>query len=341
MLKSAGMVTVAIPVRNGARYLPEVLAAVRAQEMERPFELLVVDSGSSDRSVDIARSSGATVVEIPPCAFSHGPTRNMIMELATGDYVAFLSQDATPAHDRWLANLLAGFKLSSNVALVFGPYQARRGASATVKRELRDYFDSFAPDGEPAVQSLSGTLPATNQTALPGPLTFFTDANGCIARSAWERVPYGDVPYAEDHLLACEMLEAGFAKVFHPNAPVYHSHEYSSLDLLRRCFDEWRGLREVYGYREPLSPRRHLHRIRRESRLDRVFMRGEGASGRAVVVGSVESVRHHVIRSIGSVMGGRADVLPRWVRSVLSLERRSTFVPAPRPSMKRVTDTLT
>ena len=104
------VVTVAIPVLNGARYLAEVLAAVRAQKVERVIEILVVDSGSTDGSLEIARLSGARVVEIPKEEFSHGGTRNRMMKLARGDHIAFLTQDATPADDRWLASLLEGFE---------------------------------------------------------------------------------------------------------------------------------------------------------------------------------------------------------------------------------------
>ena len=54
----AGTVTVAIPVRNGGRYLAEVLEAVKSQDVDREVELLVVDSGSTDgRSSSRARAA--------------------------------------------------------------------------------------------------------------------------------------------------------------------------------------------------------------------------------------------------------------------------------------------
>src|SRR3712207_5139543 len=96
-----GVVTVAVPVLNGARYLDEVLAAVSAQRVDREVELLVVDSGSDDGSVEIARRHGATLHQIRREEFSHGGTRNLMMRLARGDHVAFLTQDATPVSDGW------------------------------------------------------------------------------------------------------------------------------------------------------------------------------------------------------------------------------------------------
>jgi rhamnosyltransferase len=84
----ARLVTVAIPVLNGSEYLDEVLAAVRAQEVKADVELLVVDSGSTDGSLEIAERRGARVHEIPKSEFSHGGTRNLMMELAKGERVA-------------------------------------------------------------------------------------------------------------------------------------------------------------------------------------------------------------------------------------------------------------
>ena len=82
---------------------------------------------------------------------------------------------------------------------------------------------------------------------------FFSDANGCVAAPAWEEVPFRDVAYAEDRLLAAELLAAGYAKVYVPDAAVVHSHDYPPVQHLRRCFDEWRALHEISGYVEPLS----------------------------------------------------------------------------------------
>jgi rhamnosyltransferase len=315
-------VTVALPVLNGEPHLHEVLAAVRAQRIDRPVELLVADSGSTDRSVAIAREHGAEVVAIPPGTFSHGGTRNLLMERASGDHVAFLTQDARPADADWLTQLLSCFELAPDVGLACGPYLARPGASHMVRRELRDFFASMAPGGEPRIDRLDGRpLPAH-----PGPVTFFTDANGCVARAAWEAVPFRDVPYAEDQMLARDMLAAGFAKAFHPGAAVVHSHDYAAVEQFRRCFDEWRGLREVYGHVEPARPRALVSRVAREVRADRRFLAEDGAP---TWRGTLGSLRYHLVRAAGSVIGSRADLLPARLRRLCSIEGRDSFEPAP------------
>jgi rhamnosyltransferase len=158
--------------------------------------------------------------------------------------------------------------------------------------------------------------------------TFFTDANGAVARSAWERVPFPEVAYAEDRLLARRMLDAGFAKAYVPDAAVLHSHAYGALALLRRYFDEFRGLRETFGHVEPADPRRTVGRIRREVAADRRWAAASGTPEPALTAVALGSLRHHSTRALGAYLGSRADRVPAALRRRLSLEGRGTFEPA-------------
>ncbi|HWM11367.1 MAG TPA: glycosyltransferase family A protein [Solirubrobacteraceae bacterium] len=266
-------VTVALPVLDGGPLLGEVLAAVRAQDVDRPVELLVVDSGSRDGSPELARRHGARVVDIPPHEFGHGRTRNRLMELSTGDHVAFLTQDSTPAHERWLAALLDGF--GDGAALVFGPHRPRPDASPMVRRELLELFDR-----------------------IEGVETFFSSANGAVARWAWERVPFRDIAYAEDMALARDMQAVGLTTAYAPGAEVLHSHDHPPLRAFKRYFDDFRAQARVNGLREPLTPRYVAARVRNDVAADRAFMRHEGLE-----VQTGRSFAHHVARALGRSLG--------------------------------------
>ena len=318
------VVTVAIPVLDGGELLAGTLSALGRQTVTH--ELLVCDSGSSDGSVELARHHGARVIEIARDEFSHGGTRNLLMREAAGAHVALLTQDAEPMDERWLERLLAGFELGEDVGVVFGPYIPRPDASLAVRVELERFFASLAPEGEPVITRLAPGDRSLPASAFLGARGFFTDANACIARAAWERVPYRAVPYAEDRVLALEMLRAGFAKVFMPSAGVLHSHTYTARAELGRCFDEWRGLLEVYGWREPLSPRRTIGRLRGELSADRRAAVAAGLSARERRATLVAASRHHVLRLAGALLGSRADRLPRAVRRRLSSEGRDSFL---------------
>jgi glycosyltransferase involved in cell wall biosynthesis len=302
-------VSVAIPVRDGGPLWERTLTALASQTVEH--ELVVCDSGSRDGSVQLAREHGARVVEIAPRDFGHGATRNLLMAEARGAHVALLTQDATPASEHWLAELLGAFALADDVGIVYGPYLPRPDASPAVARELQAWFASLAPDGAPRVERLdererglgAQELVRQNDWEWVARRGFFTDANACLARAAWERAPFRAVPYAEDRVLALDVLRAGYAKAYVPAAGVVHSHAYTPTQELRRAFDEWRGLLEVYGWRRPADPR-HLARELR------------GAP-----------TRQNVLRLTGAVLGSRADRLPPGLRRRLSLEGRAGFEP--------------
>jgi GT2 family glycosyltransferase len=333
-------VSVAIPVRDGGAPFAELLRALATQTVEH--ELVVCDSGSRDGSAQLAREHGARVIEIAPERFSHGGTRNLLMRSAGGAHVALLTHDAVPAGERWLEALLDGFALGADVALVYGPYIPRPGAPLAVRIELEQWFDSLSPDGSPRLERLHGDererederedeqeqergAPAASE--LIGRRGFFSDANACIARAAWERIPFRDVPYAEDRVLALDMLRAGYAKAFVPKAAVIHSHSYTTTQQLRRSFDEWRGLREVYGWREPASPRHLLSRLRGALAAAR-RVGGEQGVAPAVRAPALAGVAVHQLASLaGALLGSRADRIPAPLRRRLSLEGRAGFAP--------------
>ena len=319
------LLSVVIPVRDGGGVLEQTLAAVRAQKLSppRPVELLVCDSGSRDGTIAIARSYGAEVIEIEPSSFSHGPTRNLLMHRSAGDHVAFLTQDSAPADERWLAKLLDGFDLGDDVALTYGPYRPRPDASPMVARELTEWFASLSPDGSPRVDRLDPAERAIPARSLLGPRGFFTDANGCVARAAWDDVPFRQVAYAEDHVLALDMMRAGYAKVFLPDAAVVHSHDYSRRQWLRRSFDEARALHEVYGFAEPVHPRTVLLKIWGLVGADWRWSRAQSRHSAAFPT-LAHSLGCHTARTAGSVLGGRADRLPESLVRRLSLERRGS-----------------
>jgi rhamnosyltransferase len=318
-------VSVAIPVRNGGELFAGVLEALAAQTVAH--ELLVCDSGSTDGSQALARAHGARVLELAPERFTHGGARNRLLDAAAGAHVALLTQDAQPADERWLARLLEGFALAADVAIVYGPYRPRANAPAPVRLELERWFASLSPDGSPQLERLHERERSLPVGALVGRRGFFTDANACLARAAWQRVPFREVAYAEDRVLAIDMLRAGYAKAFVPQAAVIHSHSYTAGEQLRRCFDEWRGLREVYGWREPAAPAHLLAQLRGELGQARAQLIGQGVSRARRRATLAAVARHHVLARTGALLGSRAERLPAAARRRLSLERRAGFAP--------------
>jgi glycosyltransferase involved in cell wall biosynthesis/GT2 family glycosyltransferase len=302
-------VSVVIPVRDGAALLEEVLAAVRSQG---ELELIVIDSGSRDRSREIARAAGADLIEIEPAEFGHGRTRNLAAERAQGELICFLTQDAVPV-DGWLGAYLEAFELDGRVGAAYGPHLPHPGTSPMIARELTEFFAQFAPAGEPVVQR-AGDAP------------FLSNVNACYARACWAELRFPEIAYAEDQAFGRALLESGWVKVFHPGAAVRHAHEYSPVRFMQRYFDEYRGLREAAGHVEPLSPRTAVREVRADARWMRA--RDWPAARRALWL--ARSVAHHGGRRVGSTLGSRAPRLPAPVQRALSLEGRGAAAGPPR-----------
>ncbi|HWH44529.1 MAG TPA: glycosyltransferase [Thermoleophilaceae bacterium] len=280
-------VSVVIPVKDGERHLAELLDALRR---EAPDEVLVIDSGSGDRSVAIARDAGASVLEIPPGEFGHGRTRNMGAERARGNLIAFLTQDATPV-EGWLAAYREAFASDESLGVAFGPHLPREDTSPSIARELTEFFASL-PDDEP----------------------FLSNVNACYRRDCWAEVRFREVPYAEDQAFGRDLRDTAWRKRLVRGAAVLHAHDYGPLEFMRRYFDEYRGLRETAGHVEPLA----LRSVASQVAADRAWMRERGSAG-----GTARSVLHHAGRRVGSALGSRAARLPAPMRSALSLEGRS------------------
>jgi glycosyltransferase involved in cell wall biosynthesis len=298
-------VSAVVPVKDGERYLGELLGALAREGVD---EVLVIDSGSRDRSREIAREAGAEVVEIEPHEFGHGRTRNLGAERSSGELICFLTQDATPCPG-WLHAYREAFSLDARVGAAYGPHRPRPETSPMIARELTEFFASFAPDGRPALQR-AGDPP------------FLSNVNACYTRACWSQVRFRDLPYAEDQAFGRDMLQAGWIKVYHPGAAVVHAHDYGLGEFMRRYFDEYRGLRQSTGHVEPFSVRASAAQVRRAVAADRRWMAEHGIQGIERARWSARSLAHHGGRKAFAALGSRADRIPPAVRQRLSLEGR-------------------
>ena len=287
--------SVVIPVKNGSRYLGEVLAAVRREMPEA--EVLVIDSSSMDGSIEIARMAGARVHAISPSEFGHGRTRNLGADLTTGDFVVYLTQDATPVPG-WGAALLAPFA-DGDVGVVFGPQLPRPGSFPMVARELEWFFAN-----------------------LPADDPYLSNVNAAYRRECWAQMRFR-VDYAEDQAFGEDLRPTTWRKVLAPGAAVLHAHDYSVLGFWRRAFDEARGMREARGWVEQITVRGTLGGIRRQIRRDQRWMRAQGWPASRRLAWLPRSAAHHTGRKLFAWLGSRAERLPAPVRRGLSLERRA------------------
>ena len=238
--------TVVIPTKNGGELLHQVLDRIAGQVTQYTYEVICVDSGSTDNTLDIIRESGARLIQIPPEDFGHGKTRNLGAGEGSGEFICFLTQDALPVHESWLENMLNAMKMDPQIAGGFGRHLPYPGCNFIDERDINGLFAGFGE--KDTVYWNEDPQRYENDPGYRSVLAFFSDNNSCLRRSVWQQYPYPDVDFSEDQIWMRQMIEKGYKKVYCPEATVYHSHNYSPSTYFMRYYDEHKGLYAIHGY---------------------------------------------------------------------------------------------
>lgn len=234
-------VSVIIPTKNGGEKFKEVLEMVRKQETDFNFEVVVIDSGSRDGTVEYIEAMSQIddqirCYKIEPKDFGHGKTRNFGVSKAKGDFVAFITQDALPYNEKWLANLVDSFRNDPKVAGVFGKHLPYEDTYPIEKKQIIDHFDLGFGKERLEVRITD----REDYKKRQGWYIFYSDNNSCMRKEVMKKIPFKDVWMAEDQNWAKDILESGYKKVYEPTAIVYHSHKYSLGQVYKRVYDEFR-----------------------------------------------------------------------------------------------------
>jgi len=225
-------VSVVIPAKDGRPTIGPCLDAVLAQEYEGPLDVLVVDSGSTDGTLDDVRARPSVRLQrIHPLAFDHGDTRNLGAGLTRGEAIVFLVQDAEPVGRHWLRNLVRNLA-DPRVAGAFSRILPRPDAGPLVQKGC----EGDLCFGTRRVESRMAD-PAAWRAQDPHALRVacnFNDVASVVRRSVWRRLPLMHGMFGEDIKFARAAIEAGWTVVFDPESQVLHSHEYDARTLCRR-----------------------------------------------------------------------------------------------------------
>ena len=298
---SAPSVSVVIPVLNAHAWLPTLLSALQSQQPTPPLEIILVDSGSTDGTLEEA-TRWPLVRVIPIAHFTHGGARNLGAREARGEFIALLTQDACPADEHWLAHLITALQEPAAVAAC-SRQLPRPDANPMERFFLNDRF----PPG-----------PRIVRKAQPGQVllqehVFFSNVAALVRRDILLRYPFDEaLIMSEDQQFSRDVLQAGFAVVYEPASCVLHSHNYTLEVCLRRYFDS------VYSQRK--------------------LFQGHGMSTTFRIGGGYQlrEFRHMLARHplwlpyyalysgakiVGTLLAHAADVMPRWMARRFSLHR--------------------
>ena len=221
------LASIVIRTYNEARYLPNLLQAIDAQGFPADQrEVIVVDSGSTDDTRQIAQQRNCRLVDIAKEDFSFGRSLNLGCAAARGDFLVFVSGHCVPQGPEWLKRLLLPFE-DQQVAYTYGRQVGGPSSQFSEQRLFEKYFPAQGPASQPDF--------------------FCNNANAALRRSLWEAYPFDEeLPGLEDMALAKQLLQAGKGGVAYvPEAVVGHFHHETWAQVKRRYERESIALQHI------------------------------------------------------------------------------------------------
>ena len=302
------LISVLLPVKNQERDVLELLPSIFAQRAPAEIEIVAVDSGSRDGTVEALREAGATVVSIDPAEFNHGLARNLAASYAKGDMLLFVSGRSRPDGDGWLAPLLDTLD---------GDPQAAGACSRVLPREdadlltRRDGERELSASGERERKVISDwkvyTVMGEQERRVF--LNFHT-VSALLRADVFAANPFRAMTtIGEDLLWSREVIEAGHSLWHEPASVVHHSHPYTFSELFSRNVDDGVANAEING--RSLAEQDVLPAIRAMVADDWAWLRRElGLEGHELEREELDAVLRRTAQVVGQWVGVNHGELP-------------------------------
>lgn len=205
---------------NDVDIIDKTLCSIKEQEWDGDIQIVHIDSGSTDGTVDIIKKHKPwKLIEIPSSEYVPGIVLNRGMREATGDWVVCVNSDAVPGNRKWLKELVACAKSEPKVGTAFSRQVPREDCQAVY---AHDYDRCFGPKRESVHWD-----------------HFFSMVSCIVSREAWEEQPIReDLQYAEDEEWSKRLAANDWKVLFAEKSISEHSHNYTFKEAYKRCFGD-------------------------------------------------------------------------------------------------------
>lgn len=207
--------SIIIRTLNEERYLGELITAIERQVYDDEIEIVVVDSGSTDSTLEIARKHQSKIVKISKEQFTFGRSLNLGCQNANGEALIIISGHCVPTGAYWLEKLVAPLKEK----VAHYTYGRQIGGPTSKFSECR-LFEKYYPP----------------HSSCPQKGFFCNNANSAILKNVWQEYHFDeDIIALEDMLLAKALVSHGLKIGYVHESEVYHHHQ-----------ETWPGVRRRY-----------------------------------------------------------------------------------------------
>lgn len=238
-------ISIVIPVKNGQRYLDSVLKAIFSQQINARFEAIIVDSGSTDMTLDIVRRYPVRLYQILKKEFNHGLTRNLGISKSQGKYTILLTQDAVPYNNHWMQSLVDNLERDERIAGAYSRQMPNSDSHVITQIRVSRFFTAHNKRRDSQIHKTEDYDKLSPQEKHR--FCNFDNVSSCIRKSVWEKIPFPKTDFAEDLEWSKRVLEAGYKIAYEPDSIVYHSHDFSVFDWYKRNRINYNKLYLLFG----------------------------------------------------------------------------------------------
>ena len=211
---------------NEQKHIGRLIEGIKKQVVDTTVEVILVDSGSTDATVQIAKQKGATIIYIKPEDFSFGRALNIGCKAASGDILLFASAHVYPLYTNWIEKMLAPFK-DEKVSLVYG----KQVGNELTKYSEHQLFKKWFP----------------KESNYRQEIPFCNNANAAIRKTLWEIQPFDELLTGlEDLDWASKIKEKGYYIAYESLAPIVHVHEETPQRIKNRYRREAIALKKIF-----------------------------------------------------------------------------------------------
>jgi len=229
MISSNPKISIVIRTLNESKYLRQLLVSIQNQTYKN-IEIILVDSGSTDGTVEVAKKMNHKVLEIEQDDFTFGYAINHGIQNSTGDFICIISAHALPVNDLWLEELVSGFTKSSSNGQIALTYGKQLGNKQSNFSEIRDFSRMY---GE-------------KEQIQKKPDYFCNNANSIILKKLWNEHPFDEaLTGLEDLEWAKYWMDKEYKIMYKPNASIYHFHSENADQIKRRFWREAIAARSI------------------------------------------------------------------------------------------------